>query len=150
MGWIADLLSEIPSAARYKIQLEQLVADHSSLEEEITICKSELGNVRKEIQRLNLVINGFKNKDKEQYDHITNKILKLFFDVARDISVNEIASKLAIEISVTQYHLDLLSSKNFIRYSSKIPVSLKVHSRTSRTLEITPEGRTYVIEQMNK
>jgi DNA-binding MarR family transcriptional regulator len=150
MGWIADLLSEIPSAARYKIQLEQLVAEHSSLEEKNAICKSELGNARKEIQRLNLVIDGFENKDKEQYNHITNKILKLFFDVARDISVNEIASKLAMDISTAQYHLDLLSNKNLIRYSSKIPVSLKVRSGTSRTLEITPQGRKYVIEQMNK
>ena len=44
MGWLADLLKEIPSAARYKAELEQLASEHSAL-------KAENKNLRAELQQ---------------------------------------------------------------------------------------------------
>jgi len=42
MGWLADLLKEIPSAARYKAELEQLTSEHAALKEENTKLKAAL------------------------------------------------------------------------------------------------------------
>lgn len=49
MGWIADLLKEIPSAARYKSELEAMETENASL-------KSEAAKLRQEIQRRDNVI----------------------------------------------------------------------------------------------
>ena len=42
MGWIADLLQEIPSAAHYRIKLEQLASEHDALQSENAVLKSKL------------------------------------------------------------------------------------------------------------
>ena len=44
MGWISDLLKEIPSAARYKSELEAMEKKNAEL-------KSEVAMLREEIQR---------------------------------------------------------------------------------------------------
>ena len=52
MGWIADLLQEIPSAARYKSELEALAAKEKNNETLIENLQSEVADQRKEIERL--------------------------------------------------------------------------------------------------
>lgn len=59
MGWVADLLKEIPSAARYKSDLEKLASDHEvlksenvALKDENTTLKSELHAAKEEIRNL--------------------------------------------------------------------------------------------------
>ena len=51
MGWIADLLAEIPSAARYKSQLEEMQAENVSLKERIDALQGDLARARAELQK---------------------------------------------------------------------------------------------------
>ncbi len=56
MGWIADLLKEIPSAARYKAELEAMEKENVLLNQKVSSLESENKNLRHEIQRRNDVI----------------------------------------------------------------------------------------------
>ncbi len=132
-------------------EFSALTIENVKLKDKIETLESQLQNVTEEIERQKKITEALQgSQSTEKYDPITNKVIKLFFDAGRELSIDGIASKLVIDISTTQYHLDLLSDKTFIQYSSRIPISLKAHSRISRTFEITPQGRKYVIEQMNK
>lgn len=51
MGWVADLLKEIPSAARYKSELEAMEKENITLKAEIAVLKAENENLRQVIQR---------------------------------------------------------------------------------------------------
>ena len=42
MGWLADLLKEIPSAARYRTELEKLTSEHKSLESKLTAAEAKI------------------------------------------------------------------------------------------------------------
>ena len=59
MGWIADLLKEIPSAARYKFELEQLASEHSVLKSENGVLQTKLLAAEEKIQRLEKKIKDF-------------------------------------------------------------------------------------------
>lgn len=49
MGWLADLLKEIPSAARYKAELEELAAEHAALKKENAELKGALDKAAAEL-----------------------------------------------------------------------------------------------------
>lgn len=128
----------------------QLMNDKSALQETVATLESNVTKLKQHISEL-------QNPTPTIHPELepdTQNILKRFFDVGHKLSVDEIATPLAIDINTTQYHLDILSNKNFIqssaRSSSTIPIQLKAHSRVPITLEITPEGRKYVIEHMGK
>ncbi|OGP51311.1 MAG: hypothetical protein A2Y79_03810 [Deltaproteobacteria bacterium RBG_13_43_22] len=52
MGWIADLLKEIPSAARYKFELEQLENENLSLKTENGVLQAKLLAAEEKIKEL--------------------------------------------------------------------------------------------------
>ncbi len=56
MGWIADLLKEIPSAAGYKAQLEAMEKENVLLKQKVSSFESDNKNLRQEIQRRNDII----------------------------------------------------------------------------------------------
>ena len=56
MGWIADLLKEIPSAARYKAELEAMEKENVLLKQKVSSLESDNKKLRQEIQRRNDVI----------------------------------------------------------------------------------------------
>ena len=56
MGWIADLLKEIPSAARYKAELETMEKENILLKQQVRSLEFDNKNLRQEIQRRNDVI----------------------------------------------------------------------------------------------
>lgn len=56
MGWIADLLKEIPSAARYKSELEAMERENAQLKQKVSVLESENKDLRQEIQRRDDVI----------------------------------------------------------------------------------------------
>ena len=63
MGWIADLLKEVPSAARYKSELESMEKENTTLKAQIGNLKTENANLRQEIQRRDDVIQKEKTYD---------------------------------------------------------------------------------------
>ena len=67
MGWIADLLKEIPSAARYKSELEAMEKENASL-------KSEVTKLRQELQRRDDIVEKEKSHS-DRLEEVKEKIL---------------------------------------------------------------------------
>jgi len=156
MGWIADLLSEIPSAARYKIQLEQLEADHRSLKtenetlkEKIITCQKNLDQANEEIRNLNLLIERLKGQDQKKYKPETEKILRHFFDAGRELPMNQFLSIVSQNASILQYHFDLLIKDNLIWRSTEGQQSSWARVDEPDLYSLTPTGREYVIKNMD-
>ena len=74
MGWITDLLKEIPSAARYKSELEAMEKENTTLKAQIDILKAENADLRQEIQRRDNIIQKEKTHDLSSYE-IEQKII---------------------------------------------------------------------------
>ncbi|MGD9162747.1 MAG: hypothetical protein PVG39_30355 [Desulfobacteraceae bacterium] len=139
MGWIADLLSEIPSAAKYKIQLEQLSTENESLKAKLEACEKNLDRANEEIRNLNLVINGLKNKDQKKYEAATEKVLMAFFNKSREFSANDIASGITMEVGIVDHYIKLLEKDGLIEQSSgSVPPKF----------EITFKGSEYVMNNL--
>jgi regulator of replication initiation timing len=76
MGWLADLLKEIPSAARYKAELEELASEHDALKAENGSLKTENKNLRTELQQraaqihsLGVAAQKKQSEDRPQEEH---------------------------------------------------------------------------------
>lgn len=52
MGWLTDLLKEIPSTALYKSKLEQLASEHAILKSENRDLQAKLVEAQKRIEQL--------------------------------------------------------------------------------------------------
>jgi len=156
---IEKLINEHGSATILKERLELLKDQISILEKENAALKSEnavlkqkqnenesrFNKAKEEIERLNQVIDGFKKDDtKKHLGADTEKILKLFFDTGRELSVNEVAQRLSLGIGKAQYYLDLIEENNLI---TPTRVGFFPAGReTLPTFKLTSSGRKYVIE----
>jgi hypothetical protein len=52
MGWITDLLKEIPSAARYKSELEQMESENERLRHQVKVLESENSKLKQKVAEL--------------------------------------------------------------------------------------------------
>jgi len=144
MGFITDLLKDVPLSAVIK---EKLI----SAEKEILILQTENKNLKisleqknKEIERLNQVINSFnegqsikKLNDKEY------KILKYFYDRNEEITIGRIAQNLSIEIRVVEYHVEKLLQSGFIELTK---AETNWIPKEPAKYGIKQQGRAYIIE----
>jgi predicted transcriptional regulator len=159
---IEKLIAEHGSSAiLFKEHLELLRDQISALEKENVALKSENAILkrkentiqsqhnkpRKEIKPLNQVIEGVKKDDtKAHLDAITEKVLKLFFDKGRELSVEETAAILSMDINTARYHLDLLLEGKLIIQTTSADKSSWTREDTPALFELTYLGRKYVIE----
>ena len=164
MNLIALIQKLIDGSTILKEQLELLRDQISALEKENGALKSEIAILKhkqnqnesqfnkaiEEIEGLNQVIEGPKKDDtKPHLDAVTEKVLKLFFDKSRDMSVNEVAGALSMDIGTAQYHFDLLLESNLIIQTGVGFTSFR--SRESAPLfELTLSGREYVVNNILK
>jgi DNA-binding MarR family transcriptional regulator len=161
---IDKLINEHGSSTILKERLELLKDQISILEKENDAVKSEnatlktkasaiesqLNMAREEIERLNQVIVGLKEDHaKIHLDAVTEKVLKVFFDAGRELSVNEIAATLSIDISTAQYHFDVLSEKDLIQQTRVGFVSPRA-PKSAPQFSLTPSGREYVIKNIRR
>lgn len=82
-------------------------------------------------------------------EETTEKILKAFFDSARELSEEEIARHFQMGKSVAGYHLDLLWKKKFIEGFGAVIMGGgygRGAGACSPQYEITAEGRKYIVE----
>ena len=84
MGWIADLLQEIPSAARYKAELE-------AMEKENAVLKSQVSNLRQEIQRRDDII----QKEKSHGTHLEEIKEKILLLLSKQ---NEVIEQIVVQL----------------------------------------------------
>lgn len=146
MGWIIDLLKDVPLSAVMKERFIDAEKKVSVLEQQNKYLQTSLDQATKEIERLNEIINVFqKNQTIKKYDEITKKILKLFFDTSQELSVNQVAANFSINISTAQYHFDLLSEAKLIIQTTIGDKSSWTGETTPDLFKLTPLGRKYVI-----
>jgi hypothetical protein len=159
---IEKLISEHGSSAiLFKEHLELLRDQISALEKENVALKSEnailkekgntipsqLNKPMKQIEPLNQVIGRVKKDDtKAHFDAITEKVLKLFFDKGRELSVEEIAAILSMDIKTARNHFDLLLEGKLIIQTTSDDKSSWTRESTPALFELTYLGRKYVIE----
>jgi hypothetical protein len=164
MNLIALIEKLIDGSTILKEQLELLRDQISALEKENGALKSEIAILKhkqnqnesqfnkaiEEIEGLNQVIEGPKKDDtKPHLDAVTEKVLKLFFDKSRDMSVNEVAGALSMDIGTAQYHFDLLLESNLIIQTGVGLTSFR-RSESAPLFELTLSGREYVVNNILK
>jgi len=112
MGWIADLLKEIPSAARYKSELEEMERENTKLKQKVLSLESENNNLRQEIQRRNDVIQKVESHG-APLEEIKINIL-VFMSKHEEVYTQHIASALKIGLQAAQFHLEELQDAALI------------------------------------
>lgn len=99
MGWIADLLKEIPSAARYKSELE-------AMENKVKELDAENKKLRQEIKRRDDII----QQEKSHGDHLDEVQEKILILLSRheELEEEQISRELHISIQLAKFHLEEL------------------------------------------
>jgi septation ring formation regulator EzrA len=135
-------------------QISILEKENSALKSENAILKgkedtieSKLKEATKKLERLNQDIKEPKRVGKKpRLDAVTEKVLKLFFDEGQELSVNQVAAKLSINISTAQYHFDRLSEAKLIIQTTTGDKSSWTTESTPALFELSYSGRKYLIE----
>ena len=113
MGWISDLLKEIPSAARYKSELEAIEKENAALKAKVGVLEAEAVNLRQEIQRRDDVI----QKEKSHGDRLEEKkeiMLALVAQTER-LSSADIAEQIGASKQLATLHLHDLRDEKLVR-----------------------------------
>ena len=106
MGWIADLLQEIPSAARYKSELE-------AMEKKVVSLEAENANLRQEIQRRDDAIQKEKSQS-DRLEEVREKLLQLLASQTRRITASQAAQALKIGEQLATYHLTEMEKNHLV------------------------------------
>jgi DNA-binding MarR family transcriptional regulator len=104
MGWVADLLKEIPSAARYKSELEAMEKENLALRAENSFLKSQLEAARRETETL---------QGGRALPQDAEAILR-FVASNEDAMPSLIAQALSMSKGVVEMHLDDLENKKYL------------------------------------
>ncbi|WP_295454619.1 hypothetical protein [uncultured Thiodictyon sp.] len=103
MGLIADLLKEIPSAARYKADLEAMEKESVSLQAQIAVLRSENENLREDIQRRDNIV-----KEKESHstrmDDVKHNLLACLAKGSK--SEEEISAAAGLSAQSLYFHIE--------------------------------------------
>jgi len=104
MGWIADLLQEIPSAARYKVELERMEAENASLKADNTRLAQEVETLRRTEQE--------RRGREAQLPQDAERILVYISQNDRAVAP-QVAGALHLSAGVVEMHLeDLMESEH--------------------------------------
>lgn len=117
MGWIADLLQEIPSAARYKIELEKLESEHAVLKSENGELRAQLEAANLEIQRLNEQIKEKSGSHKSDRSEVETKIL-VMLSAGHDPTAEQVSRYIGQSVEAAKYHLNELRKIEFVQWRS--------------------------------
>jgi len=119
MGCIADLLKEIPSAARYKSELEAMEKENAQLKREVSqlktenkIFKSQVVDLRQEIQRRDDIIQKEKSHN-NPLSEIEVKIL-LYLTSNNAKTAKQIAEEIGRGETIITFHLVEMSKKGIV------------------------------------
>jgi DNA-binding transcriptional ArsR family regulator len=140
MGWIADLLKEIPSAARYKAELEAMERENAELNSQIQLCQTEAENLRQEIQRRDDIIQKYESH-KNLLDEPKLKILKLLFKKSK-LQTQQVAQALSMELQIAEFHLTDLRKSKKVKQEALPSNTIK----TPIGWSLDQEGNRYLLE----
>ncbi|MBI3808011.1 MAG: hypothetical protein HY281_10960 [Nitrospirae bacterium] len=124
MGWIADLLKEIPSAARYKAELE-------AIEKENAVLKAQVSDLKQELQR---------RDHGQRLEEIREKMLVLLIEDSW-VPDSAVAKSLNIKVPLASYHLNELLDSGFIESCLPGIITKEPNRRISQS------GRSYLVSR---
>jgi DNA-binding transcriptional ArsR family regulator len=110
MGWIADLLKEIPSAARYKAELEQIERDNAALKARNAQLESELTQATQRYRKYELESQPI---IPQRLDDVRERILVLLSEQP-EVSDEEIAQLVQVGPQLASYHLEELKKTKYV------------------------------------
>ena len=128
---IDDILKGLPDNARLRSEVAKLAAEIEQRDITIQKLQAELQEAHTQIERL--------KPKRQDMDADTLKVLHLFFDAGRELSMGQVASQLGFQISVAEYHFDELTKRRFVGQSG-----VGYDSQSCR-FELLPEGRKYIM-----
>ncbi|HDY66198.1 MAG TPA: hypothetical protein ENH85_00250 [Candidatus Scalindua sp.] len=147
MGLIVDLLKDIPLSAVIKEKLIEAEKKLSVFEKQNKYLQANLDQATKEIEslkKLNQELQRAANQEIEKHDEVTEQILRQFFKTGKELSPGYFASSLSLEISVIEYHFDILIKNGYINHASSNRSFITGQSST--TYLISPQGREYIMK----
>lgn len=112
MGWITDLLKEIPSAARYKAELEQLASEHGILKSENAVLQSKLKAAEEKIRNLEEQLS---DRHSQHLNETAVQIL-LFVVDSPDCTTETLAQHLELRPEKIRYYRDELTQHRYLDY----------------------------------
>lgn len=127
MGWIADLLKEIPSAARYKAELEEIEKENIALKKENEDLKSQIKRRDEALEK--------ETSRADKIDPVAEEILKYLMQHDQ-APPSQIAGHLQKSKPLTEMHLHSLTE------TQKVGVFYGLGGETSYYLD--QEGRLYL------
>jgi chromosome segregation ATPase len=142
MGWIADLLEQIPSAAAYKIQLEKLDSDYKILKAEHEHLKSENAHLRSKLDAAERKIKRLNDETQEKgklahssdRSEIETRILRVVARYDGQLDADEIGVAVGINPQAAQFHLEEMGK-------------LVREEFTDGYWSLTQEGRRYLMQR---
>ncbi|MGR3173786.1 MAG: hypothetical protein ACUZ8N_04225 [Candidatus Scalindua sp.] len=147
MGFITDLLKDIPLSAVIREKLIEVEKKLSVFEQQNKQLQTNLNQATKEIQslkELNQELQRTKDQDTKKIDNVTEQILQQFFDARNDLPLSFIESSLSLDTNIVKYHFDILREHEYIGLAS---VGLDLPGCSGPALySISPKGRKYVME----
>ena len=140
MGWLVDLLKEVPLSAvlRERISLADKELDKEKAEAEAL--RKERDDLKREVEQLRSQIAS--DVDHGDLSQETCRVLVyLFLADGDDCETGLMAHELQMKRSVTNYHLDLLQERGLVHCIGGNVIDGSVF------WGLTPEGRRYVVER---
>ena len=112
MGWVADLLKEIPSAARYKSELEAMEKENAQLKTKVSSLETSNADLRQEIQRRDDVI----QKEKSHGGRLEEVREKILLAVAQnqDATTKRIAQISGVTELIAKFNLEELRKTKMV------------------------------------
>lgn len=133
IGSTAGLSKDVIDLLEKKTAL--LTEQVSALDRENAQLRGEVVQLRQQLQRLQPVDGILKE---------TADVLQFFFDQGRDLSIEHIAQKFQFQMSVAEYHFDILFKRKFVRQTR---MGIETYGGSSPAMfALTSEGRSYVME----
>ena len=137
MGWIIDLLKDVPLSAVIREQLASAEKKITSLESENANLQSQVHELRQEIQRRDDVIQKEKPHN-NLLDEIKIKILMFLSNQGDRVTADQIAYALTFGSQIVIFHLKELKDNHMISDSHTMNAPTK--------WLLAHEGRRYLIE----
>jgi hypothetical protein len=139
MGWIVDLLKEIPLSAVLKEKIANIEAKYAATETENAILKDDLRKANAEVTKLKKQAEELSHKD--DLDETELKLLHIIANLDYDDSVVTTLTPYFSDVSAPRldYHIQRLEDFGYLH--SGIIDARGIH------YSITQEGRTFLLKK---
>lgn len=139
MGWLTDLLKEIPLSSLLKEKIATIEAEHAAKDAENASLKDDLHEAKAEITKYKNQVADLSQKDTE-LDKLEIKLLQILSWPTYDHHIEGLSSHVGQHATRVEYHLERLEHDGYVLSSPVIISGMKT------TYSLTHKGREYVVK----